>query len=495
MEPVARLCAGSTGLIIRAWFWSTFLVGVLFACFMPPFQTNDETHHWDKLYTVMQLDRECKRVPAGVDDVIGNSVYEQIRGSWKWEFRRFDDDFATHLGDQRRPSYKQACAYTVTAYALPALIARVSQLLWPTQWGEVIVAFYAARLGNWIVLTLCVWLGLRFLPRLRTWLLAVYSVPMVIHQSASINQDSTIIGLHIVLLIVLFRARPLWKLIGVFVIARTLTELKPVFAPLHLFLLIPLWDVALQLGETRRRQIFLGLTAVAALAFLSSPLWLAAFLRRTCGTLWSVSWANSARQTELMISRPWIVVEAFKSQFRDNLNHGHLTGGFTSITAVFGWAQYEVPCYVEVLKAAALALLADMVAPVDPAMAQRRAEGWLHALWCRVVPALAPLLVIILVDLGFYLFFTVPGSKFIIGVQGRYYFAPLLLIGAGLAWWGAGDIERLTRWLSKYTFPLPALRALVMLLLVGGSFYEMFQSWLISYDSISTIYYHHYSPW
>jgi hypothetical protein len=495
MEPAARLFSWGTGLFVRVWFWCTFLVGVAFIFVMPAFQTNDETHHWEKMYTVMQRDDTCGQIPAGVEEVIARSVYEQIRGGWKWEFRRYDDAFATRLGDPHDIMYKQACPYKMTAYAIPALMAKVAQWWWPTDWGRIMAAYYAGRIGNWLVLTVCVWLALWSLPRLRTWVLTVYSVPMVIHQSASINQDSTIIGLHLVLLVLLLRARPVWKLVGIALVAHMLTELKPVFAPIFLFLTVPVWELLGEWSVVRRRQIFLGLTVLAGLIIVSSPLWIASLLRHTLAQLWSVPWASSARQTELMIARPWIVLAAFRTQLLDNLGHGHLVGGFTSITAVFGWAQYEVNCYKEVITAAVLALLADLVSPSTPSLVQRRHDGWLHALWCRVVPGLSPFLVVGLVDLGFYLFFTVPGSKFIIGVQGRYYFGPLLLIGVGMIFWGGGDIERLVARLKRDASTVLAVRSLATLLLAGAAFYKIVSAWGTSYTLISEIYYHHYATW
>ncbi len=494
MESAARLFATGTRLFTGAWFCCTFLVGVVFVFLMPPFQTNDETHHWEKLYTVMEHDPTCSNIPRGVETVIEKNVYDQVRGGWKWEFRRADDAFAVRLGNRMVPSYNASCGYPSTSYWFPALLARASQRLWPSEWGGIMVAFYAARLGNWLVLSICVWLGITLLPRLRTWLLTVFSVPMVIHQSASINQDSTIVGLSILLLVVLFRATPLLKLIGIAVLVWLLSGMKPVFAPLGLLMTIPLWEPAGRWGARRRRQIFAGLLALSGLVLLSSPLWFATLLRRTCGTMWTVPWADSARQTDYIISRPWIFWDALGQQLADNLGHGHLVGGFTSIIGIFGWAQYEVPCYEGVITAAVLALLADIVSPIDVAMTTRRREGWLHLFWCRVVPGLSPFLVVFLIDLAFYLVFTVPASQFVIGVQGRYYFASLVLIGAGIVWCVAGDLERLAASLKRYAAQIVAARSLLALLLGAKAFYEMAVAWNISYDLISNVYYHHY-PW
>jgi hypothetical protein len=148
-----------------------------------------------------------------------------------------------------------------------------------------------------------------------------------------------------------------------------------------------------------------------------------------------------------------------------------------------------------VITASVLALLADLLSPIAPSLVERRADGWLHALWCRVVPALSPFLVIGLVDLGFYLFFTVPGSKFIIGVQGRYYFGPLLLIGVGLIFWGGGDLERLFARFKRQASTVAALRWLATLLLVAAAFYQILMAWGVSYALISDVYYHHYATW
>jgi hypothetical protein len=490
MERAARIFDRLGNAVVWSWFGTTFVAGIVFIFFMPPFQTNDETYHWSKLYSVRQGQSGCESVPVGAEEIVATSVYEQVRGGWRYELRRLDDSTKIAHGAQTPPRYAEACVYPRTAYLFPALVVRAVERIWPTRWGAVMAAFYAARLGNWLFLSVCVWLGMAMLPSLRAWLAAAYALPMMIHQSASINQDATIVGLHVVLLVVLLRTRPAVKLAGIVIIALLLTSMKIVFAPLLMLVSLPAWELLGRLGERRRRIVALAALGVAALVLVSSHWWIGPLLKRMAANMLAVRWANPAKQVALILDERFLLLTAFLHQLSDNLGHGHLTGGYVSILGVVGWAQYELSgdAFSAILESLVLALVAAILArPAPPPVAHR---GPLAFFWLRVWPGVVPALVIFLVDFGFYLVFTTPGSPFIIGVQGRYYFGPLLLLGAAIAWLGAraceGALARLRR--QPWT---QAIRSGASMIAVAWAFYDMTLGWMDMARIISSAYYHH----
>jgi hypothetical protein len=149
------------------------------------------------------------------------------------------------------------------------------------------------------------------------------------------------------------------------------------------------------------------------------------------------AWTDPGEQVWNLFHRPALAWAALRQQFRDNLGEGHLTGGWVSVLGVMGWCQYKLPhaVYRSLWWACGLALWCDVARPGRPQLP--RTDSWAQALVCRLLPALAPLAVILLVDLAFWVTFTAPGRAHIIGVQGRYYHGALYLIGIGVSSWCA----------------------------------------------------------
>lgn len=418
------------------WFGSALLVGLVLMFLIPPFQTNDETLHWVKAYSVSQGDAACNTVPIGIADLISNLRYQQVRDGGKFQLGFYDDGFSTVNRHPQRVTLPNlgACGYPRVAYVVPALLIRAAETLWPQQRGQIMVAYFAARFGNWLTLSVAVLLLLLWVPVARTWTLLVYSIPMMFHQCVSINQDATIMALHAILVIALFRLSGWRQLVVLGTTVGLLVLIKPVYGPLSLLMAPAVWQITRRgdLISRRRRLALLGAGGIAVLAIAMWRLMPFVLLDRNVH-LGTPSWTNPGEQVYSIFHHPSLLLAALRKQFMDNLGHGHLTGGFTSVLGVFGWCQYEMELrtYHKIFIAIGLALTADALRPglVPPP----RPGSFGEAVVCRVLPTIAPLLVILLIDVAFWVVFTPPGSPYVIGVQGRYYHGSLFLIGVTIS--------------------------------------------------------------
>jgi hypothetical protein len=481
LEGIARSITSKP--VHGAWFTTVFLFGIGFMFLIPPFQTNDETHHWTRLLSMPSW-RGCREIPIEAESLIDLTTYKQVRqDNWKYQLRRLDESLLLFESGKRRmpeKAYIAACQYPATGYVLPSLAGIVAAKLWSIERGKVVARFYGARFGNWLTLSLCLLLTMYFVPSLRSWLLAVYSVPMVIHQSISINQDAAIFGLCALLCIPLFAERAYLKR-GAAIVAITflLTQMKPVFGPFLMFLGVPLGEWLAEDGRHWRRFWRIAGTA-AALALVVAVFFGRSLAVRGAATLESPEWAKPVPQMQQLFENPYIGWLALKAQLRDNLGHGHLTGGWVSILGVMGWCQYELPYEIwdPLLTMLRVALLSSLLGVVAGGARLGR-SGTVVA---HLVPFWAPLLVIFLIDFSFYLVFTPPGAPYVIGVQGRYYIGPLLVLGALLAVW----LGRRAALFHKDSLPIQAARgalALYALVLV-------IRVQTILWAAIGHIYYH-----
>jgi hypothetical protein len=422
------------------WFAGAFLFGLVMLVLLPPFQTNDETVHWMKLYGVIEHQPQCEPLPQRVLELISATRYDDTRAArYLWRLGSFDDAFAAvRRTPASAPGAGAACSYPAIGYVVPGVLARTAERLWPSEKGAILVAYYAARLGNWLELTAGVLLVLLTVPLARSWTLLAYSIPMVVHQGVSINQDAAIMALHCVLVVVLFRLRGWPQLGGVVVVVAMLAAIKPIYAPLMLWALPSLWELTFRghdRGVQRWRLIGLGSCGLLVAAAALWRLWPWITLPRHVA-LGTPSWTDPGHQVWNIFHRPALLWAALRSQLGDNLRRGSLTGGWTSVLGVMGWCQFGLPepAYRQLLRACVLALLAAVAArPGTPTLPATR--SWVQALVVRGLPALAPLLVVLLVDVAFWVMFTEPGRPAIIGVQGRYYHGALYVAGIGLSSW------------------------------------------------------------
>jgi uncharacterized membrane protein len=418
------------------WTWLTlaFFVGLAYLVVIPPFQTNDETHHWIKMYSVSEGREGCTDLPQRVVSFAAQLRFQALKDHYtRFRFADFD---VPQPDSSRVPAGGAACGYPSIAYVFPALLARGSQALWPVRHFNLLVAFYAARLGNWLMLTAGVVFVLLAVPLARSWTLVLYSLPMMMHQCMSINQDAAIMAMHCVLVVGFFRTSGWRQLVTVGIAVLFLAKMKPVYGPLALWLLPAAWQLVIR-GDARAQRRRIVALACAGGAILFAAVWRALpyiMIERTA-SLGTPSWTNPGEQIYAIFHHPSILLAALHKQLQDNLGHGHLTGGYVSVLGVFGWCQYELawPTYRLIFIAAALALVADWARPGVPLLPATRSVG--EAIVCRALPALAPILVVLAIDIAFWVMFTEPLAPHIVGVQGRYYHGSIFLVGVGLSSW------------------------------------------------------------
>jgi uncharacterized membrane protein len=238
------------------------------------------------------------------------------------------------------------------------------------------------------------------------------------------------------------RGRVLLRCLSIVASVALLGSLKPVFWPLLILLLAPLTEW-LSVKDTRYwRNLYIAaavLTLVGvAGAYLFGGRLLLGVARAFPKTL---KWADATKQVESLIAHPSLAWRALKSQLKDNLGRGHLTGGYISVLGVMGWCEWELPMelYNSLLLGAAAALVAALLSGSPSSL--RLTAG--QKFFARALPLFAAIVVNLGVDFAFYLVFTPPGAPYIIGVQGRYYIGPLLLFGATGSYWASQALARL----------------------------------------------------
>jgi hypothetical protein len=125
------------------------------------------------------------------------------------------------------PELRGACGNAPTAYLLPSLATRMVEWAWPYDKGATLMAFYGARLTNWLLLSLGVYLLLSAAPLLRAWTLFVYSLPLLMVRGASLNQDAAIVLLVCVTIYAWQRRRRIITALSAAALLFTLFELLP----------------------------------------------------------------------------------------------------------------------------------------------------------------------------------------------------------------------------------------------------------------------------
>jgi hypothetical protein len=175
----------------RIWLGGIFAAGIVALLFLPPFQIGGEAAHFTRLYSL----RGCGPVPLRVlqlPDALGERA---VRGGIHFRLAHFDSAFQLTTESSAAPSGElaRACGQLPTGYVLPSLSARLVERFWPTAKGRTLMAYYGARLANWLTLSAAVWLLVTCWPRFRAMSLFVYSA--VIFRAVAVSQDATLLAL------------------------------------------------------------------------------------------------------------------------------------------------------------------------------------------------------------------------------------------------------------------------------------------------------------
>jgi len=417
-----------------AWYATTLLASLLFLLMLPPLQSNDETGHWGRVWSVaFGGGLVCRTVPAVGAQLPDAVDYNRIRnGTNPYHFASLDAARAIKGSTDRRRAWG-ACFYSPVAYVLPALAMRlVSTPTDPSQRAGLVSAFYAARVVNWTLMGAAVLAFLLLAPELRNLTLVLYSLPMVTQQTISINQDSTIFLFMFALLAVALRPPGVAQLVALAAAVAGLTLLKVVYFPLVL-VLVGAWLRLRREGRPLPRAAWWALGALALAPLIAEAAW--------------ARW-NAGRQTALppgidpraqlayVRSHPFAFLGTLAHQVGDFFGDGHMNGGWPGIFGVLGWASWEIGgrAFRALGGAVVVALVADAVQPPR--------EGTRLRLWGdAILPLVGAVGVVVATATAMYFVFSGPGAPFIAGVQGRYLHVPLfVMLAVAVRWaqaWGA----------------------------------------------------------
>jgi hypothetical protein len=412
----------------RAWLISTFVVGLTFIAAIPPFQTNDEDSHWVHMWGVATGQLRCegskpRAVMAAVSVLHAGSVHADPAS---WQVRYLKD--AVELRELGHvPGSGTACGYPPLAYVAPGLVARVLAFDLhgrPRRYG-MLAAIYGARLTNWLLLTLAVWLLCGLAPWSRHLTLVVYSIPEVIQQSMAINTDSFLLACTAVVCLASFRSAGTraWVLLCVAVTAMTVN--KPIYATLSALGLPGLMSAS---WLSRRRRILFAI-ALFTLPIMSYAAW----QRFTHPSGTSAATGGAALQIAYLKAHPRVILSVLRYQWLYLFNDELMKGSWLSIFGAFGWSQFTMARigYHLLLLALGLAIGADLTSGrrAPPLSAEDRSGprfAWLAASLGQVVTLIA-------IVVAMYIYFTggflgIVGGPDAIGVQGRYYLTPLWVL-------------------------------------------------------------------
>src|SRR5688572_15556957 len=166
------------------WFAITFLFGLAFVFALPPFQSNDETFHWHRLWATAHGQVVCRTMTQAA------RAFPRVWNS--------SPALGHKIGDRHS---RNAKVYQGTSEKMAARVIGLTLAGEPRGGVTMLAAFYAARIVNWVFLSVMVFWALRRLPRLRTLLLAFYAIPEVLQQGSAINNDAFLFSATLVLLV------------------------------------------------------------------------------------------------------------------------------------------------------------------------------------------------------------------------------------------------------------------------------------------------------
>jgi hypothetical protein len=420
----------------RMWLGTIFVIGLFYCYAFPPFQTNDEDAHWLHLWGVASGHLRCEgSKPSAAADFLSVVHQREVRedpAQWRQQYVRD----ALHFSGDPAPTTRDgtACRYPPHPYVIPGVVARIVAfgLTGRRAVGGMIRAAYAARITNWVLVSLAIVMLCRRVPWIRNFALFFYSIPEVIQQSMAVNTDSFLFVATALLLVLLFGSRPsTWSLFGVAVLVALMTMIKPVYAAFGTLGFIA-WQRLLARHHLRKRDLA-ALIVALALPLVADWLW----------THWVNAVATAGppqpdrgrvramQQMDFLRAHRGVVLTLLWHQLRDFFGTDLMKGSWLSIFGAFGWSMFTMKrwAYYVLLVGCGCALVADAVDGSSAGDLEPPSRGSLTA----VALASAAILVAVLgIIIGMYIYFSGAflgriGVDEVIGVQGRYYLIPILL--------------------------------------------------------------------
>jgi hypothetical protein len=403
------------------WFGSVLLVSLLFLVFIPPFQTNDEPPHWNRLWTVEHGELRCGPIPMLARQTQNQGRYSPVRHEHqKFSFAAWDDLLQLPGTTAKEQAGGNACVYIPVAYLWPALAVRpFLNIRDPRENAGMLAAFYVARLANWSLMGAGVMVFLLLMPGLRNLTLVLYSLPTAIQQTVVVNQEALILVLMFVLLL-LWAARPtLERMLGMLLVVTLLSAMKAVFLVMLLFWAASLWQWRKDGAPGAR---VLAVLSLALVPVAMQALW-THYVVSVSGRDYLPGWGTDpVKQMDWIKENPKYFLGVLWEAHKNLVGRGHMHGGWPGVLGVLGWADFEIGerGYNLLFASVGLAVFADLT------VTGPRRDG---AFWSRyLVPFLSSYLGLPAVMTAMYLVFTAVQGPSPLGVQGRYLLFPYFMM-------------------------------------------------------------------
>jgi hypothetical protein len=413
----------------RLWFSAAFLFGIAFVFLLPPFQVNDEDQHWFRAWSLFGGSFYCGEIPEVAKELPLQTGFQinidhQFNHHAKAETIHQALDWRGYNIPHRVVS--AACGFFPLGYVPAYLASRAVAFTRGARprVGGMMRGYYAARLMNWLLVSLGFFVLVWRLPWARNVGLFAYSIPELMQQSVALGLDTHLFFLACLLLVATFGRASWCSVAAVIVGATVMTMAKVVYAPLGA-LAFPL------LSRFRPRAVLTAMAVALAvlLPFIAWKLWIASLPPDPSAGAPSPPWVNAPVQIALLKSQPWHVFPLMFAQLKDTLfGDSLMRGKWTGIFGAFGWSALEMKPIVNymMLLAISIATVTDLSGDPPPADGETPRRGIWRLAWPATVASV--MLVFPLIIVGMFVYFTMPGETRVLGVQGRYYLVPLLIL-------------------------------------------------------------------
>lgn len=412
----------------RCWLVLLFLVGLGYMVLIPPFLSVDEVAHWDRIWTVAQGQYNCDSIPTSAAQFV-NLAFRFDRGTERAEgpvsWSLFEEAYAFQGDPGKVWIATNGCHYPPIGYLASGLAVRLFTPGAPTEPRphKMFIAFYAARFANFMLFFACVLAALR-VSRYPMPVLLFASIPMVVHQAVSLNNDALLFGgllLAAALATGTVTRRRAW---GALVLIALMSAIKPVCVVSSTLLWISLWRGYQSRTFARSEALLLGLGSLA-LPLGAWLVWQQTESLPVLGHRTGVPVSNviPSAQWARLVEEPWRFVQVLGFQLRQFFESDPIRGSWKGMVLAFGWCRYEAPRYVYAFSLAALAAGLPCLRAWTRGSAPEVRVPWL--LSAAVIGACVTYCVAVTITM--YLVFTGVGADYVTGVQGRYLLYPFAL--------------------------------------------------------------------
>lgn len=403
------------------------IAGLAFVFIVPPFQNPDEPMHFYRSYQLTKGHLSAYKegelyggeIPVSMRAMV---VKAGIEHNYDFNYR-FDSNYKDLLqyhygGEKVFEGFPNTAIYTPLAY-LPAMVAHAVTALFN---GPLLVAMYLGRLFSMGVVLLAVIVALRTMPFAKWLIFAVMLLPMAVASSASVSADAMTMAVSVLLIAVTLRIAFSGKivsrywlifLIGLAVCIGLVKQAHVALLPI--LFMIPLFNKAYR---TRKMYWLFGITFAAALLLFA--VW---YLKTDQIVINFHPLVDPVSQKAYILHKPWMFVWAMLQTFFTT--HGN--GILISLFGNFGWLTAQLPVLFIAISTLALYWSTRVSGSDEKILTELspRYKKWLNLYSIGLF-----LLVVTLISVALYLYWTPYKHSFIMGIQGRYFIPmlPLLLL-------------------------------------------------------------------